>query len=56
LFQIEAIREHKRNITFRSYVGLEHNYFPKNSDGFVNEEIYNWDKVAEDWLEWLNQQ
>jgi hypothetical protein len=56
LFQIEAIREHKRNITFRSYVGLEHNYFPKNSNGFVNEEIYNWDKVAEDWLEWLNQQ
>jgi surfactin synthase thioesterase subunit len=53
LFQIEAIREYKRNITFRSYVGLEHNYFPKNLDDVVNEAIYNWDKVAEDWLEWL---
>lgn len=55
LFQIEAIRERKRNITFRSYMGLEHNYFPKNKDGIVNEEIYNWDKISEDWMNWLNE-
>lgn len=55
LFQIEAIRERKRNITFRSYMGLEHNYFPKSLDGIVNQEIYNWDKIAEDWMNWLNE-
>ena len=53
LFQIEAIRERKRNITFRSYLGLEHNYFPKNEKGEILEEEYNWDKVARDWIEWL---
>lgn len=54
LFQIEAIQQLKRNITFKSYVGLEHNYFPKTKDGVVNESLYKWDKIAEDWLEWLN--
>ncbi len=53
LLQIEAIRERKRNITFKSYVGLEHNYFPKSIDGIVNEEIFNWDKIAGDWINWL---
>ncbi len=55
LFQIEAIREHKRNIIFKSYVGLEHNYFPKDSKGIVNQKVYYWDKIAEDWMKWLNQ-
>jgi hypothetical protein len=54
LFQIEAIQQHKRNISFKSYVGLEHNYFPKSADGIVNQEIYNWDKIADDWMDWLN--
>lgn len=53
LFQIEAIQQHKRNITFKSYVGLEHNYFPKNEKGEIIEEVYNWDKVAGDWRDWL---
>lgn len=53
LFQIEAIQQHKRNITFKSYVGLEHNYFPKNEQEEIIEEEYNWDKVAGDWLDWL---
>jgi pimeloyl-ACP methyl ester carboxylesterase len=53
LFQIEAIQQHKRNITFKNYVGLEHNYFSKNEKGEIIEEEYNWDKVARDWLEWL---
>jgi hypothetical protein len=53
LFQIEAIQQHKRNITFKSYMGLEHSYFPKNGKGEIIEEEYNWDKVARDWMEWL---
>ena len=56
LFQIEAIREQKRHITFKSYVGLEHNYFPKDSNGIVNQEVYNWDKIAEEWMNWLNKE
>lgn len=54
LFQIEAIREKKNNCTFKSYLNLEHNYFPINVDGTVNYEVYNWDKIAADWLNWLN--
>lgn len=53
LFQIEAIQQHKRNITFNSYVGLEHNYFSTNKVGEINEEEYNWDKVVGDWMKWL---
>ena len=53
LFQIEAIRERKKNITFKGYLNLEHNFFPLNGDGTVNEEIYNWDKIALDWLNWM---
>jgi hypothetical protein len=54
LFQIEAIREKKDNCIFKSYLNLEHNYFPVNEDGTVNYEVYNWDKIAADWLNWLN--
>lgn len=53
LFQIEAIREHKKNFSFKSYVGLEHNYFPKNKEGIVDETLHNWGKIAEDWMDWL---
>jgi len=53
LFQMEAIREKKKNILFNSYLNLEHNYFPITKNGTANQEIYNWDKVAEDWINWL---
>ena len=53
LFQIEAIREKKENILFNSYLNLEHNYFPMDKNGSVNQEIYNWDKIAKDWMFWL---
>lgn len=57
LFQMEAIREKKKNILFNSYLNLEHNYFPHETlgakNGTANHEIYNWDKIAEDWLQWL---
>lgn len=55
LFQIEAIREKKENISFKSYLNLEHNYFPVNKDNQVNQQIYNWDKIATDWLLWLQE-
>lgn len=54
LFQIEAIRERKQNLSFKSYLNLEHNYFTLHKDGSVNHDIYNWDTIAADWLDWLN--
>ena len=54
LFQMEAIREKKKHILFHSYLNLEHNYFPVDTNGTANQEIYNWDKIAEDWLNWLH--
>ena len=53
LFQMEAIREKKENFLFSSYLNLEHNYFPMNENGTVNQEVYNWDKIAGDWMQWL---
>lgn len=53
LFQIEAIRERKQNLFFKGYLNLEHNYFPLDKDGTVNQEVYNWDRIASDWLDWL---
>lgn len=51
--QLEMIRLHKSNFTFKSYLGLDHNYFPFKADGSVNYDIFNWDKVALDWQDWL---
>lgn len=54
LFQIEVIREQKKNIEFISYSGLEHNFFPLNEKYEPIYEMVNWDNVANDWLTWLN--
>ncbi len=53
LMQIDFIRNKINNVTFKAYVGLEHNYFPLLEDNKPNYEIFNWDKVANDWLKWL---
>lgn len=53
--RVEMIRNNKPNFTFKSYFGLEHNYFPMKESGEINYEIFNWDKVGIDWLNWLNQ-
>lgn len=53
--QVEMIRLHKKNFTFKAYTGTEHNYFPLKQDGTVNYDIFNWDKVATDWRAWLLQ-
>lgn len=54
-FRVEAIRQHKRNFTFKPYIGTEHNFFPLKPNGETNYDIFNWDKVADDWREWLKE-
>ncbi|TGD59599.1 alpha/beta hydrolase family protein [Flavobacterium humi] len=55
LFQIEVIRERKKNFKFIRYEGLEHNFFSPDAKGNSNQDT-NWDVVARDWLTWLNNQ
>ena len=52
--RVEMIRKHKTNFTFKAYIGTEHNFFPLKPNGEINYDIFNWDKVADDWLSWLN--
>lgn len=51
--RIDFIRKQKINFTFNAYIGLEHNFFPLLENGKPNYEIFNWDKVAKDWVKWL---
>ena len=53
--RVDVIRKEKQNFTFKAYIGTEHNYFPLLTDGKPNFEIFNWDKVANDWQKWLEQ-
>lgn len=53
--RVETIRENKINFTFKAYIGTEHNYFPLKANGEINYDIFNWDKVANDWQKWLNE-
>jgi hypothetical protein len=46
------LRQKKKNFTFKAYIGLEHNFFPLTSAGQPNYNIFNWNKVANEWLEW----
>ncbi|HEY9364515.1 MAG TPA: hypothetical protein VIQ00_14710 [Chitinophagaceae bacterium] len=52
-FRVEMIRQQKKNFTFKPYIGLEHNFFPLKPDGNTDYDIFNWDKVADDWRSWL---
>ena len=51
--RVDFIRKGKNNFTFQPYVGTEHNFFPLTKDNKPNYDIFNWDKVANDWLKWL---
>jgi dienelactone hydrolase len=51
--RVAMIRQHKKNFTFKAYVGLEHNFFPLKDDGQPDYDHFNWDKVATEWLPWL---
>ncbi len=53
--RVDFIRNGKDNFTFQPYVGTEHNFFPLTNDNKPNYDIFNWDKVANDWLKWLNE-
>lgn len=51
-FRLEAIRAGKTNFTFRAYPGLEHN-FAGFTNGQVDYEKWNWDRVARDFFTWM---
>jgi dienelactone hydrolase len=51
--RVEMIRLKKSKFTFKAYIGLEHNFFPLNPNGEINYNVFNWDKVADDWRRWL---
>jgi dienelactone hydrolase len=51
--RVAMIRQQKKNFTFKSYLGLEHNFFPLKENGQPDYDRFNWDKVATDWLLWL---
>jgi hypothetical protein len=51
--RVETIMQKKRNFTFKAYIGTEHNYFPVKTNGEIDYDTFNWDKVAEDWRLWL---
>ena len=51
--RLEVIRLGRRNFTFLEYPGLEHNFFEVKPSGEVDYDKYNWDRVANDWLNWL---
>ena len=53
--KVEAIRQNKTNLDFKAYIGTEHNFFPVKEDGTPNYEVFNWDKVADDWLHWVEE-
>lgn len=55
-FRVKMIEQKKTNFAFKAYIGLEHNFFPLKANGDVNYDIFNWDKVADDWRQWLKDQ
>lgn len=52
-FRIKTIEDKRTNFTFKSYIGLQHNFFPLKATGDVNYDVWNWDRVADDWRGWL---
>jgi dienelactone hydrolase len=55
-FRVDMIRQKKQNFAFKAYIGLDHNFFPLKPNGETNYDIFNWDKIATDWRQWLMQQ
>lgn len=53
LMRVDFIRQGKDNFTYYPIVGAEHNFFPKDASGKINNEIFNWDKVAKFWNNWI---
>ena len=55
-FRVKMIEQKKTNFAFKAYIGVEHNFFPLKANGETNFDIFNWDKVADDWRQWLMRQ
>jgi dienelactone hydrolase len=53
--RVETMRQQNTNFTYKAYPALEHNYFGLTPTGEIDYNNYNWDKVVQDWLEWLQQ-
>lgn len=53
LLRVNIIRKRKSNFSFLAYIELEHNYFQLTPDNKPDYNSYNWDKVTNDWLNWL---
>lgn len=51
--QVETIMQKKTNFTFKAYIGTEHNYFPIKPNNEIDYNTFNWNKVADDWRQWL---
>jgi len=56
LMRIEFMRKRLKNFTYYPLIGTEHNYFPKDKNGNINYDIFNWDRVAEKWEKWIEQE
>jgi len=50
--RLEMIRAGKTNLTFHAYPELEHNFFGF-TNGKVDQEKWNWDRVARDFFTWM---
>jgi dienelactone hydrolase len=55
LLQIQSIQSELKNLDFKPYFDVEHNFFPVNEKREPNYEIYNWENVGKDWINWLNE-
>ena len=53
--RVDFIRKGKKNVQFNAYIGTEHNFFPLKENGRPDYDVFNWDKVANDWKIWLNE-
>jgi dienelactone hydrolase len=53
LLRVDMARRQKKNFTFKAYIGTEHNFFPLTDKNKPDYSVFNWDKVASDWLLWL---
>lgn len=55
LLPIYFIREHKTNLTFKPYVGLEHNFFEVDANGRPIYEKDHWQQVMNDFITWVKE-
>lgn len=54
MLHIESIQLGLKNIEFKPYFDVEHNFFPINEKREPNFDIYNWENVGKDWKIWLD--